>query len=63
MLRIRDCLARRGAGSRLLMHGGLDAVGRTGGSGQRGTDACGGGKQQRLAAGDLVAIFRIGICT
>src|ERR1039457_6872908 len=56
ILRVRDRLARRGAGSRLLMHCRLDAIGRAGGSRQRGTDAGGGGKQQRLAAADLVAI-------
>ena len=59
ILRVRDRRARRRAVSRRLVRGGLGAVGRVGGGGQRGSHARCGGKQQRLAAAELVAIFGI----
>ena len=59
ILRVRDRLARRGAVSRLLMRGGLDAVGRAGCSRQRGAQARGSAKLQRLAAIELEVTLRI----
>ena len=58
ILRVRDRRTRRGAGSRLLMRGGLGAVGRASCSRQRGSQAR-GGKQQRLASIKLEVILRI----